>query len=77
MLMKSRDRLCNSKSVDIVKYHFWGKLISGFPFKVHEVDSSRIITVLNERRNHEKRKFVLQDALIIRESLEQPDLQGL
>ncbi|WP_353752180.1 hypothetical protein [Peribacillus frigoritolerans] len=52
-------------------------MISGFPYKVHEVDSSRSITVHNERRNHEKKKFVLQDALIIRESLEQPDLQGL
>ncbi|MEW5594816.1 hypothetical protein ABGT24_15005 [Peribacillus frigoritolerans] len=46
-------------------------MISGFPYKVHEVDSSRVITAHNERRNHEKKKFVLQDALIIRESLEE------
>ncbi|MED3786681.1 hypothetical protein P4576_05370 [Peribacillus frigoritolerans] len=53
-------------------------MISEFPYKVHEVDSYRVITITahNERRNHEKKKFVLQDALIIRESLEQQDLQG-
>ncbi|MGE7594694.1 hypothetical protein ACQKM1_12795 [Peribacillus frigoritolerans] len=39
-------------------------MISGFPYKVHEVDSSRVITAHNERRNHEKKKFILQDALI-------------
>ncbi|MEV5040218.1 hypothetical protein MRBLBA21_005201 [Peribacillus frigoritolerans] len=39
-------------------------MISGFPYKVHEDDSSRVITAHNERRNHEKKKFVLQDALI-------------
>lgn len=68
--MKSRDRLCNSKSVDIVKYHFLlgGKLISGFPYKVHEVDSSRSLLTLMKGGTIEKKKFVLKDELIIRES---------
>ncbi|MFJ7364690.1 hypothetical protein ACIQWQ_11400 [Peribacillus frigoritolerans] len=61
MLMKSRDRLCNSKSVDIVKCHFCWDI--GISYKV--LDSSRIITD-HKGRTSERGKFVLEDELIIR-----------